>query len=662
MGRGDDGMKCIEVRTLMKRGAIDDAMDVVETINTDKVQSIVDLKLIANVLERAGEYRRAKEVMLQSYEIKRTKLAVYRLTYLSVKTNDFNDAEAYYREFVEMAPNSPDRYILRYGIDRAKNVDYVSRIATLKKLKQIEYTEEWGYELAKIYHKAGLDDDCIQECHDLMIYFGDGVIVDKARLLCRYHEEGRQSLDEYGLFEDLTPEELEANRARYMSDTGDFSAHIPEIEAQYDLHNQEVKQLWEDTDISQNDFETERLNHILEEQAKEAEEKLTESLAQVMEPSDSVYEGAEMKEILPDPTLDELYQHAEVRDAVEEKTERKLIDDYSQSEVEAEVTEDVAVTVEEKTEDTAVEEGTIKLEPKPQGKHARRNARRAAKRKARKEAEAKMQAEELMAQPEVEEIVAKNIVEETEASFDAAQAEDTLAQAVEEVMQEDASVASNVNVVVNEEMMEAIKEEKVAEAKAVEEVNEVEGDVSEEIAEEVAEVSEEVEDEASEEEYEPNFYDTYGMLLWGYFQRYQEDTRLCEEVYEALERCMNGTRPMNFVLTCKSRERYVEFAKELAKAMQALGLTEKTQVARISAEKLNHIHLEQKYDGVEGGFVLVEEARKMTADTAQSIMNMINDMDGKVVVLLCDARPYMKDLMDEYRILKKYFPFDVSMK
>lgn len=211
-------------------------------------------------------------------------------------------------------------------------------------------------------------------------------------------------------------------------------------------------------------------------------------------------------------------------------------------------------------------------------------------------------------------------------------------------------------------MMEAIKEEKAAEAKAVEEVNEVEGDVSEEIAEEVAEVSEEVEDEASEEEYEPNFYDTYGMLLWGYFQRYQEDTRLCEEVYEALERCMNGTRPMNFVLTCKSRERYVEFAKELAKAMQALGLTEKTQVARISAEKLNHIHLEQKYDEVEGGFVLVEEARKMTADTAQSIMNMINDMDGKVVVLLCDARPYMKDLMDEYRILKKYFPFDVSMK
>ena len=96
MGRGDDGMKCIEVRTLLKKGAYADALDVVETINIDKVKSIVNLKAIASAYERVGEYAKAKAVLLQSYDIKRTKMTVYRLAYLSIKTEEFEDADIPY--------------------------------------------------------------------------------------------------------------------------------------------------------------------------------------------------------------------------------------------------------------------------------------------------------------------------------------------------------------------------------------------------------------------------------------------------------------------------------------------------------------------------------------------------------------------------------------
>lgn len=670
MGRGDDGMKCIEVRTLMKKGAIDDAMDVLETINTDKIQSIVDLKMIANVLERAGEYRRAKEIMQQSYDIKRTKMVVFRLSYLSVKTNEFNDAEAYYQEFTQMAPNSPDRYILRYGIDKAKNADFVLRIASLKKLKQLEYTEEWGYELAKIYHKAGLDDDCIRECHDLMIYFGEGVIVDKARLLCKYHQEGRQSLDEYGLFEEnLTPEEVEENRNRYFSETADFSKDIPEIEARYDLHNQEVSPVWEE--IPEPELTTDiQVEYQDNKAAEEAEAVLAASIADVMDPD--VFHGSEMRELYADPTLDDLYEQVDVRDGLEEVEVESIVAEHMEVSAE-ELIEELVDSIEEEPEDgnamleaIEIQEEIVASEDTPgcveevaeevqeevqkPGKHSRRNARRAAKRKKRQEEAEKAAAkadkeeviessmEEVLDQAVQEKMIAEASVQE-ESLAEAHAEEDLLAKAVEEVLEE--------------KMVEAEKEIKEAEA--------VESEPIESSLENAS--NEKLEDTKScEESYESNFYDTYGMLLWGYFQKYQEDTRLCEDVYSALERCMDGKRPMNFVLTCKSKERYIELGKDLAKAMQSLGLTKKQQLARIEAEKLNRIHLEQKYEEIKGGCLLVEDAKKITADTAQSIMNMINEIPDNIVVILCDARVYMKDLMDEYSIMKKYFPFDISMK
>lgn len=825
MGRGDDGIKCIEVRTLLQKGAYEEALEVVETINIDRIKSIVNLKAIASVYERVGEYERAKDVLLQSYDIKRTKMTVYRLAYLSVKTGEFDDAEAFYEEFTQMAPESPDRYILRYGIDRAKNVDYVLRIATLQKLKQIEYTEEWGYELAKIYHKAGLHDECIRECKDLILWFGSGVIVDKARLLCKYHEEGRESLDAYGVFEqDVTPEELQERRERFQSDTADLQAQAEQVEEQareqelrrqidldmektvdlrqvmesegdqFDLLKQEVHRVWGNATQQQEKPEfidheepvMEPVSEIEEEpymqepskakvmSRRETENMLAASLAKVMDKANrgELFATPQVKEIVPeesyepeemfDPAAEYEQQNyadmqeifadempvepemlsdaqtdvyeteqmsAEVEnvepeasygaeaenvepeapyDAEAENVEPEVPYDAEAENVEpeasydAEVQADTSHRIEDETATNVVTEEAQTEEPEPlekMSRHQRRNARRAAKREKQRLAKEK-KAREATAQevdmvkvrvPELTEELSEVRGTELQSTEEISEGKEIEAESAEtkesevktsEVEESEPEGKEEMSDVAESEPEGTEGSEEVEEAKTegteeTAEVKEAETE-STEVAESEVEPTEEnagVEQQASQEEteqaseptgeeddgLESDFVNEYGMVLWEYFEKYQNDTRLCEDVYRALEQIVKGKKPRNFIITCKNAERYSDFGRTLAKALKAIGVTEKS-AARITAEKLNRMHLEQNYDKLKGSCLMVEECRKMTADTAQSIMNMINEMPDDIIVFLCDARPYVKDIMDEYPMMKRYFPFDIAMK
>lgn len=909
MGRASDGMKCIEIRSLLKKGAFEDAMEVAETIDISKIKSIVDLKLIASVYERMGEYAVAKDILLQSYERKQSKMTIYRLAYLSIKTQEFDDAEEFYNQFSELAPNSPDRYILRYGIDRAKNVDYVLRIATLQKLKQIEYTEEWGYELAKIYHKAGLYDECIRECRDLIIWFHDGIIVDKAKLLCKYHEEGKQALDAYRVLDkDLSPEEIQQNREQFIYDTRDLSDEraavkerqlqqminrdmertvdlrqvLREEGASMDLLEQEVHRVWgkqkeqpmfQESQQENEQQDTQPIQRTPIRQA-ETEALLAASVAEVMENPEetnaTAYENQydtsgdtipyhpehgfmeneeetsataynneenwyatapEMREISPEPsyieTLDgneygeeafsednmaftaEMEEVAEQPvsleqeqnlDGIEAGMEYDSVMEMTTPEQEMELSpseetqpvenEQIEESVEEKNSDTQQEKST---------RHSRRNARRAAKReKRRKAAQEKKKLEEVaneeaqnvtneefeMAAVEMEKTANKesesnmaetknavenesetNTVEEIEET-DVAEMEnetneegETAAVEIEEVANEESEMAAvEMEEVANEESettavemekpaeeqpkaetpnkeiailnrilgrfggqkkkaakvekkqptvtketqevspeeeleetlpkeaegvseksketsdteLENVKEisepqEPMQEEMLEEELENSEGDIEEDslvdLGEEV-EKSEEVVEEAEEEPEEEalSFTDEYGMLLWEFFQDYQADTRLCEDVYGALEKAKDKGVAGNYIITCKHKERALELARNLTKALESLELLPSHKVAKINAEKLNRMHLEQNYDKIKGGCMFVEDAKKMTADTAQSIMNAINELQGDVVVILSDARPYLMDLLDEYQMMKRYFPYDLSMK
>ncbi len=165
------------------------ALAVIQTLDMHHVRALSDLKVFAEVYTKTEQYDAAKATYLRIYRRSRTKRILYRLIYLSIRTNSLTEAESYYQEFVRMNPNIRDSLILRYRIDKASGAPAEQLIEILQQLKQEEYIEEWAYELAKLYHRTGRKEECIEECEDIILWFGTGEIVQRARLLIEHLTE-----------------------------------------------------------------------------------------------------------------------------------------------------------------------------------------------------------------------------------------------------------------------------------------------------------------------------------------------------------------------------------------------------------------------------------------------------------------------------------------
>ena len=112
--------------------------------------------------------------------------------------HDIQYAERFLIEYESLAPNDFYNYIFRYKIDKIKGEPYEKLIDTLETLKSIEYIEKWAYELAKLYYKADMEEECINECSDIILWFGAGSYVEKAKMLKSYYsgETNKESMIE----------------------------------------------------------------------------------------------------------------------------------------------------------------------------------------------------------------------------------------------------------------------------------------------------------------------------------------------------------------------------------------------------------------------------------------------------------------------------------
>ena len=129
------------------------------------------------------------------------RMIIYRLAEISIKMKDLEEAEEYYNEFVEIAPHDNLKYVLRYKMSRANQADLPTRIAILEELKEAEYTEEWAYQLAYLYHQAGEIEKCIDTCDELILWFGEGVYVERAlELKMLYQPLSKAQEDKYRSF------------------------------------------------------------------------------------------------------------------------------------------------------------------------------------------------------------------------------------------------------------------------------------------------------------------------------------------------------------------------------------------------------------------------------------------------------------------------------
>ena len=158
-------LKLDEIKSLAGERKYEEAAAIVDTINWRKVRNVNSLVKAGEVYAQVGRYEEGKEILLMAYDRSPIgRMIIYQLAEIAVKQKNFDEANEYYDEFVEIAPHDNLKYILRYQISKAQGADIDTLIGILEELKEQEYTERWAFELAYLYHQAGRSEQCINAC------------------------------------------------------------------------------------------------------------------------------------------------------------------------------------------------------------------------------------------------------------------------------------------------------------------------------------------------------------------------------------------------------------------------------------------------------------------------------------------------------------------
>ena len=211
MDKSEYKLRAEEIKDLISRGEYAQAAEIADTIDWRRVKSVMMLCTISDLYKINRRYEDARDMLLLAYERRPSGRTIcYSLCELSIKMEEYVQAIEYYKEFVQVAPKDPGRYILQYKLYEAQDVSLEERIAVLEELKKRDYREKWAYELAYLYHRVGLAARCVEECDELILWFGEGKYVIKAMELKMLHQP-------------LTPEQQEKYDHRFDAP----GSHIP---------------------------------------------------------------------------------------------------------------------------------------------------------------------------------------------------------------------------------------------------------------------------------------------------------------------------------------------------------------------------------------------------------------------------------------------------
>ncbi len=177
-----------EISKLIDKEKYADAVKIADTIDWRRVKSAAMLLKIAALYRISRRNEDSREMLMLAYERYPTnRSVVYSLCELSIELDDVVAAIEYYKRFAKLAPKDNGVYTLRYRILEAQEASLEERIEILEELKKKDYQEEWAYELAYLYHRVGLSTKCVEECDDIILWFGDGSYVMKAMELKAKH-------------------------------------------------------------------------------------------------------------------------------------------------------------------------------------------------------------------------------------------------------------------------------------------------------------------------------------------------------------------------------------------------------------------------------------------------------------------------------------------
>lgn len=604
MGRYENSLKCVEIRRLLDTRNYKKAASILETMDVDKIKSITDLNAFADVYRKTGQYDLAEEILLRVYEKSPTYRVIYKLVTVSIKRGNLEAAEAYFKDYLEVAPETVEKYILRYRMDKVKHSSYETRIESLEQIKRIEYIEEWAYELAKLYHKAGMSAKCVAECDDIILWFSEGVIVEKAKMLRAYYVEGADILTRPLKVRDQLKKAQKSSSGLKM-DTLDLSRQIQQLaeserqikvarELQHDLEKTTNIQMAIQRDLEQTSME----QGEEEQQYYETEDENQPWLYG----ENNMYEQA--------PPMDEYQEHnyedgtfyeapvQEIENNHEEYVYSEQVEESPYSEAETKIQEDVQIA-------SSMEPmGNIETEVDTK---------------------------------ETELYEERNIAAYVQSCEEEAEKENQQKDGQQETMATQQSI---------------LEEDRLEKERALLESQETKRLEIEKIR---------AEKQILEQKRSESSLIIGGIDVSIFFADYAEDPNIRVQIVTLLQQLEADEACSHFLITADNIEDATAFSKSLAKALLKIGRIKSSKLAKINGNKLNRMDLVSKQNKLVDTTVVIEEANEMYVPTVKNVIELIEIMAQKVVVVLEGTDYDIDILLTENCILRDYFKYMIRL-
>lgn len=298
-------LKLEQLKNLVAEKDYKTAVEIADTINWRKVKNASTLCMVGEIYDRNKRYEDSREILLMAYDRSSVgRNIIYRLTLVALKMGNVEEAKEYYDEFLEIAPYDNLRYVLRYEIAKISGASLGELIDILEEFKEREYTEEWAFELAYLYHRAGNSERCVAICDELILWFGDGKYVEKAlELKMLYQPLNKFQEDKYRQFKQRKEGIVEV-RPTDMLESGEIvreTVQIPKVTANtgkfntVNLQAELAKSMQQIMDASSQETVTDTMDNI---------KKMVEEIPYLQMPAEEEAEDEKYGPIVSDEEID----------------------------------------------------------------------------------------------------------------------------------------------------------------------------------------------------------------------------------------------------------------------------------------------------------------------------------------------------------------------
>lgn len=632
MGRYDSSVRCAQIRELIEEKQYLEAMEEIEELRFEEVPTITDLYLFANLFLKAEKMDIAKELYYTVYHRTSSRPALYRLLMLTIRMGDLEEAKELYQAYEIVSGMTLDTYELKYRLAKAEGASYETLIEILEELKKNEYTEEWGYQLARLYELQGRREDCIAECEDLMLWFGSGKIVEKAKEL---RENCLNPLWQKPNWEEIPepeePEDEEEVKVAYAP------AQVMDIAS-----NEEPQSEPEVQPAVLGDYGMTR---------EPAEEPVAEEVEEVEEEPDT---------------------ETEVEEATEKPVEEPEAEELVEEPVEETVTEEVE---EEPVEETVAEEATEKPVEEPEVEETISEENEDDSEKT--EGESDKEEAEAADHPKKKGFL-NRLINYFKVDLDTFDDEDDFPEELDTDKQETTEELDAKAIVAKEaqEIMETATAREEAEDDEMEEKDEpkLETAVKKQTTTQLESLEDQLE-EMKEKRKVINLEDTMNLdkirIKSHPLSGRPMEVEACEDVSvngityctlkTAIKKMPQEERTIHFALTGAAPGISLAVAKKLFKELKKNQYFEAKNIGKIQAEKLDEVDLEEWIEKFIGGCMYIENAPALSEESVEKIREMIAKYGKQIVIVLEGDYEKMDDFLGHHRNLEKQICYKIRL-